>query len=587
MKTLKSMRRHTRDSLSTALNAWRICNWFLAILILSHLASCQRSRSREAVRLEASIDSLNRVYNKPSENVTADLVSIGKVLNLSDSIKYMKGFVDASINAYRINFQIQKYPKAIRILENALTKLRSYDLPTLEARVEFFMGFYHSSIKNYDIAYNYFIQSAGKYKLLSDTMRLANAYTELGRMYIRTQNWPLAKKYLWLAYVTNNQMKVNPHPASDLDLLGVYYQRTGINDSAEIFYEKAYKVNEMLRDPKILAQNLVNFGGFYADIGKYSHAEELLLRALRITDSLPDKDFTRSIAPFVYTNLGVLYNRMKLHASAKKYLEEAIAHAGPEVDIITRSNIYYEYYLCCRELKFDDEAYRANDRYIALIDSNYRKNIREDLMSLEMKYNYSEQQKEQQVRQQRLKLLLWGLGIIAGFIIVLLIMLYRQQRIKVLNAKLEKKIVDDKLELRDRELASHMLNMVRVNERKLSLIKTLKEQLPSGNKENQQVVAKVIEGMDIEQDDRLWKEFEIRFTEVHQEFYTKLAKLNPNLTPNEKRLCAFLLLDMTTKDISYITGQSLKTLEQARYRLRKQLGIMNPNVNLSVFLSSL
>jgi hypothetical protein len=179
------------------------------------------------------------------------------------------------------------------------------------------------------------------------------------------------------------------------------------------------------------------------------------------------------------------------------------------------------------------------------------------------------------------------LGITAGFIIVFLIMLYRQQRIKILNAKLAKKIVDDKLELRDRELASHMLNMVRVNERKLSLIRTLKEQLPVVNKENQQVVAKVIEGMDIEQDDRLWKEFERRFTEVHQEFYTKLAKVNPNLTPNEKRLCAFLLLDMTTKDISHITGQSLKTLEQARYRLRKQLGISNPNVNLSIFLSSL
>jgi tetratricopeptide (TPR) repeat protein len=562
-------------------------NGALFLISIALLSSCHLKNDQETLTLQKNIDSLNKLYNKPSVNIPADLAGVGQVLNVSDSIHYTRGFVDASINGYRIYFQDKNYPEAIRNLENARKKLTGRDLPALEARVEFFMGLYHSYIKNYDIAYNFFIQSAGKYKQLKDTMRLAKTYTELGQMYIRTQNWPLARKYLRLAYVTNNQLIINPNPANDLDLLGVYFQRTGINDSAEYYYEKAYQINENLRNLKVLAQNLVNFGGFYVDVGKFSRAEELLLRALRITDSIPDKDFTRSITPFIYTNLGVLYNRMKQYSSAKINLEEAMVHAGPEVDIVTRSNIYYEYYLCCKELKFHDEAYSANDRYIALIDSNAKKNIKEDLMSLEMKYNYAEQHKEQLARQQRMKLFMWGLGIIAVFIIALLILLYRQQRIKVLNAKLEKKIVDDKLELRDRELASHMLNMVRVNERKLSLIRTLKEQLPMVNKENQQVVAKVIEGMDIDQDDRLWKEFEIRFTEVHQEFYTKLARLNPNLTPNEKRLCAFLLLDMTTKDISYITGQSLKTLEQARYRLRKQLGISNPNVNLSGFLASL
>jgi DNA-binding CsgD family transcriptional regulator len=44
---------------------------------------------------------------------------------------------------------------------------------------------------------------------------------------------------------------------------------------------------------------------------------------------------------------------------------------------------------------------------------------------------------------------------------------------------------------------------------------------------------------------------------------------------------------MTSKEISSITGQSVRAIEQARTRLRKQLGITNQNASLSAFLSSL
>ncbi len=59
----------------------------------------------------------------------------------------------------------------------------------------------------------------------------------------------------------------------------------------------------------------------------------------------------------------------------------------------------------------------------------------------------------------------------------------------------------------------------------------------------------------------------------------------PNLSPSEQRLCAFLRLNMSSKEISELTGQSLNALETARYRLRKKLGISNSQVNLITFLS--
>lgn len=91
----------------------------------------------------------------------------------------------------------------------------------------------------------------------------------------------------------------------------------------------------------------------------------------------------------------------------------------------------------------------------------------------------------------------------------------------------------------------------------------------------------------IAQQGKVWKEFELRFSQLHHGFYDKLLKTCPDLTINERRLCAFLKLDMHTKEISVITGQSVQSINMARFRLRKKLGLNNTETSLFEFLSSL
>jgi DNA-binding CsgD family transcriptional regulator len=55
------------------------------------------------------------------------------------------------------------------------------------------------------------------------------------------------------------------------------------------------------------------------------------------------------------------------------------------------------------------------------------------------------------------------------------------------------------------------------------------------------------------------------------------------LTLNEQKLCAFLRLNLNTKDIANIMGISLRGVEVARYRLRKKLGLQRGQ-NLSKFI---
>jgi hypothetical protein len=86
---------------------------------------------------------------------------------------------------------------------------------------------------------------------------------------------------------------------------------------------------------------------------------------------------------------------------------------------------------------------------------------------------------------------------------------------------------------------------------------------------------------------KIWEEFEIRFSKTHAGFFEKLMHSFPELTLNERRLCAFLRLDMTTKEVSTITGQSIRAIEIARTRLRKKLNLSQTETSLFEFLSSL
>ncbi|NNF34111.1 MAG: hypothetical protein HKN68_08385 [Saprospiraceae bacterium] len=80
-----------------------------------------------------------------------------------------------------------------------------------------------------------------------------------------------------------------------------------------------------------------------------------------------------------------------------------------------------------------------------------------------------------------------------------------------------------------------------------------------------------------------WEQFEYRFDRVHGDFLSRLREEYEDLTPNEQKLCAFLRLNLSTKEIANSMSISLRGVEVARYRLRKKLGL-NKGENLSKFV---
>src|SRR5690606_12006780 len=80
--------------------------------------------------------------------------------------------------------------------------------------------------------------------------------------------------------------------------------------------------------------------------------------------------------------------------------------------------------------------------------------------------------------------------------------------------------------------------------------------------------------------------FDANFERVHQDFFAELKSNYPDLSQKELRLCGFVKMNLTNKDIASILNISVRGVETARYRLRKRLSL-DHEVNMAEFLEKL
>ncbi len=135
-------------------------------------------------------------------------------------------------------------------------------------------------------------------------------------------------------------------------------------------------------------------------------------------------------------------------------------------------------------------------------------------------------------------------------------------------------------------MTTNVLNLIERNEFIAKLSTRLQNHSDLKNNDKVEKIEDIIRSIDQDTANNLWNEFEMRYMEVHKDFHQKLTTNYPHLTANERKLCAFMVLNMSTKDISSITYQSEHSIKIARYRLRKKLGL-EKNENLNSFLHKL
>lgn len=71
----------------------------------------------------------------------------------------------------------------------------------------------------------------------------------------------------------------------------------------------------------------------------------------------------------------------------------------------------------------------------------------------------------------------------------------------------------------------------------------------------------------------VWETFDILFEQTQPDFYTGIRERHPDLTKGELRMCAYILMNLSAKEIARITSRSIRTVESVKYRLRKKLNL--------------
>lgn len=153
------------------------------------------------------------------------------------------------------------------------------------------------------------------------------------------------------------------------------------------------------------------------------------------------------------------------------------------------------------------------------------------------------------------------------------------QEIEALKNENLQKEIDHK----NSQLASVTIHLLSKNELVMSIRKKLNDAIDE--KDNTESLQKILKTIDNNMDEEeAWSTFQYHFDKVHGNFLHKL-KSEVSLTPQETKLCAYLKMNMSTKDIAHLMNITVRGVELARYRLRKKLGISR-DINLTTYLNN-
>jgi len=144
--------------------------------------------------------------------------------------------------------------------------------------------------------------------------------------------------------------------------------------------------------------------------------------------------------------------------------------------------------------------------------------------------------------------------------------------------KLRNQNLEAEIGYMDKELANLTMNIIQRGEALGKIKEGIKD---TELKSNFKQLTRIIRSAEQTNDD--WEKFNIHFNHANENFFLRLKKEHPDLTQKELQLCAFLRMNLSSKEIAQLMHVTAKAVEVSRYRLRKKLKI-DPEINLYNYL---
>jgi tetratricopeptide (TPR) repeat protein len=524
--------------------------------------------------------------------------------------------------------------QAISYAKQALQLASNTNSDEIKAKTNEKLAALYQMNNNFQPAINYYLISAKLYKSLGDKTKLANVYEFLGRLYY-TDNFSLESALQYYQDALDLAMELNDQQLiakTYNNIGGVFFEQKNY-DEAHHYYKEALAIWERISNERGIGVALNNIGEIYRMKGKYSTALEYYQQSLTLSKKT---DFKILIANN-YENIGLVQsklgnineaftyyhkalrlfeevneteNRVDLMLTiGKEYLkinnvEQAISFFRTAYNIAISSDHWehiaeaaYGLSLVYEKMKNYKSAYKYAKIYSSYNDSIVRKEKTISISELKKQFKIDLQEKELALakneitlyeNEKKLSTLKLNLAILIIFMIIVIssFAIYRfltkakkERLIREKDAQLhqaQKELMEIEIKTKTNDLTSFALHLIQKNDLLHQLQQELKKLPCNTDEETAKTLStlnsNIRQNLSLKED---LEEFQHKLDYAYDDFFRRLRTKHPRLTKNEERLCAFLRLNLSSKEIAAINNTSLKAAEMSRYRLRKKLGLSN------------
>lgn len=495
-------------------------------------------------------------------------------IKYNDQEYKMKAWLQLSI-IYR---KTSDYRSSIEVGYKAKALAEELDMDKDYAMALLFLAISYSELGDYKKSADYFFQALGIMEELGDKKQVASAYNGIGSNYFHQNNLDKAGEYYKLALKSARESKDLAGISRGLNNVAIVYLAKQDYKSAEANLQESIEINKILDRPSWEGINYLNLGNAYRLEKIFDTSILYLNKAYTIIKNMDN-----------YTNLSGVYFNKSMYYSDIENIDSSLHYAKLSYNLGKKYKLKLSIYKAAYQLRYSyhlqnniDSAFKYLLIEKQIDDSLSNEKIITRISQLELLHEFEKNEQENKIKQQRLAYIYIASGVVAVSIFIILVIII------FTRIRFERRRFNLKLETKNRELAANVMTLIRKNEILSDIGEKLMEVQDKAVKiETKTAIKKIAHDLQQTTGTEVWDEFEVRFKLIHGEFYDKLIKQFPKLSPNELKLCAFLRLNMTTKEISELTGQEAIAIERARTRLRKKIGLAHNKINLITFLSKL
>jgi DNA-binding CsgD family transcriptional regulator len=589
---------------------------FLILIILAFLPWKATCSVNDTIVIKQKIDKAFQ-----SENKILSLKLFDEAEKLAKQQTNLEWQLTPKIQKGYFLFGNNEFSKALTIYNQSLEVCESKNLLKTKAKILIYKSVLYSRISDHHKSYEFALEALKIYKKLKNQKGIASALKNMAdELYVdynrNEKNFNIALGYYNEAIEIYKKRKDYTLLTSALNNCAtLYLDANKPNEGLKILFyaDEIYEKNKLeiskTAYTSLKADILCNIGFAYlSELKNYPKAVVCINQAITYCEK--EADYTHVLCRN-YLNLTEAYIHLKLYDLAKESSAKATKYALESQDIYTQSESYLN--LC--KLDSINNNYKNSlsnfKSYTVLKDSI---NSNEKMMLLEkanIQYETEKVAQENKDLQEknaaRIKIITI-LGFLVLAILTIFYFYFKSKKTqsyllteKAKNLENEKKLIQlDKIleeeknkvlvaenEVQNRAITAKNISLEQNKNTLESAYEDLRHLNKNLTKEDTVLVSKLKSSIksNLSFTDE-WQSTALHFEKVHPNFFKHLHTLNPNLTQNDLRQCAYIKLNLCTKEIAWILNIDASSVRINRYRIKKKLGLPE-NVDLINYVSSI